>query len=155
MPDAHGFGETLSTYTGHAAHHFDLLVVACFYAGKDQVGRVDNPAPGCAHGVGAVPPAEDAFVGAGEGGCGFHALVGSDAVEGEFITGASATESGFGPAANFDARVRADNGVALLCERIVGRRVLGDHFFDSCWWRGSSFLGVSCEIYLQRFRGIN
>ena len=78
------------------------------------------PAPGCADGVGAVAPAEDAFVAAGEGWRGFHAEVGFDAVETVFVAGSAAAEGGFRPAADFDAGVGADYCVALFCEGGMG-----------------------------------
>jgi hypothetical protein len=92
------------------------LVVAGFDASEDHLGRVDDPAPGGPDGVCAVAPTKDAFVGTGKRGCSFHALVGRDAVEGIFVAGSSAAECGFGPAADFHARVRAYYGVALFGE---------------------------------------
>lgn len=155
MPNFHCFGETLCSYTRDASHHFDLLIMAGFYAGEDQVWRIDDPAPGCADGVGAVAPAEDAFVGAGEGGCGFHALVRGDAIERVFVAGASATECRFGPAADLDTRMGADYRVTLLGESGIGGRIFRNHFFGCCGWCGRSFLGVGCKIYFWRFGGID
>ena len=66
MADPHGFCETLCAHAGYAAHHLDLLVVAGLDSFEDQVGRVDDPAPSRANGVGPMTPAEDALVGAGE-----------------------------------------------------------------------------------------
>ena len=81
VSDFHGFLEAFGADAGDASHHFDFFVVAFFGALEDHLGRVDLPAPCGAYGVGAVTPAEDAFVAAGEGRSGFHAEVGFDAVE--------------------------------------------------------------------------
>ncbi len=119
--DLHRFGEALGAHAGHALHHLDFLVVAFFDAVEDQVWWVDLPAPGGADGVGAVAPAEDAFVAAAEGWCRLHAEVRFDAVEGEFVTGSSTPQGGFRPPTDFDARVGADYRVALLCQSGVCR----------------------------------
>lgn len=127
MPHVHRFVEAFRPHTGHAPHHFDFPVVALQRAGKNHFRRVDLPAPCRRYRVRAVSPAEDAFVGAGEGGRGFHAEVGGDVVEGVFVAGAAAAEGGFGPPADLDARVAADDGVALFCEGGVGGGGPGDH----------------------------
>ena len=52
----------------------------------EELRRVVLPLEGAGDGVGVVAPAEDALVGAGKGGRGFHALVRIDAVEGDLVT---------------------------------------------------------------------
>jgi hypothetical protein len=103
VSDSHCFGEEEGEDLWDAFHHFDILVVACFCAGEDQIRGVGGAAPGCAYGIGAVAPAEDAFVAAREGGCGFHAEMGLDAVEGVFVAGSAAAEGGFGLAVDLNA----------------------------------------------------
>ena len=121
VPDARaGFDEARGPHAGDAAHHADLLVVRGFDARKDEGGRVRHPAPGGADRVRAMAPTEDAFVGAAEGRGAFHAEVGCDAVEGVFVAGAATAQRGFGPAADPDAAVRADDGVALFGQGGVG-----------------------------------
>ena len=130
MADAHRLLEALRPYTGDAAHHLDLAQVLPLGALEDEVGRVDLPAPGGGDRVGAVAPAEDTFVGAGEGrGC-LHAEVRGDAVEGVLVAGAAAAEGGFGPPADLDAGVGADDAIALFCEGSMSGRGYRNHLLE-------------------------
>ena len=81
MPYSHRFCKPFGSYTRDASHHLNLLVVACFDTLEDHIRRVNDPAPRCANWIGTVSPAENAFVGAGERWCSFHALVRGDAIE--------------------------------------------------------------------------
>lgn len=45
-----------------------------------------------------VPPAEDTLVGTCETGCGLHAPMALNAIEGVFVTASPPTEHGLGPA---------------------------------------------------------
>lgn len=58
------------------------------------------------------------------------------AVKGEFVAGSTAAEGGFCPATDFDARVGADDGIALFCEGRVGRGGAADHRFGEVVFRG-------------------
>lgn len=78
-----------------------------------------------------MAPAEDAFVAAGKGGSGLHAEMGFDAVEGVFVAGATAAKGGFGPSADLDAGMGANDCVALLGQGGVGGEVLGTISFKA------------------------
>lgn len=142
VTDGEGFCETFGADSGDSLEHFDFAVMAFDDAAEDDFGAVDLPAPGGANGVGAVAPAEDALVGAGERGGGFHTQVGPDAVETVLVAGTAAAEGGFGPAADFDSRVGTDNGVALFRESRVGDGISGNHLLAEV---GLAFAGFESE----------
>lgn len=87
VPDCEGVLEAVGADAGDTAEGFDFLGVRGFCLGEDEGWGVGGPAPGGADGVGAMAPAEDALVGAGEGRGGFHAEVRGDAVEGVLVAG--------------------------------------------------------------------
>ena len=146
MPDAHRLLEALSPHTGNASHHFDLAKVLLLGTLENEIRGVDFPAPGRSDRVSTVAPAEDALVGTGEGWRRFHAEMRGYAVEGVLVAGATATESRLGPPTDLDARVGANDAVALLCKGSIGRRGDGDHFFERRRLSGRGSARGGCEV---------
>jgi len=72
-----------------------------------------------------------------------------NAVKGEFVTGSTTTESGFCPATDFDARVGADDGVALFCEGRMGCGSCADHGFweEVFLWGGGVTFCYGADIF--------
>lgn len=77
-----------------------------------------------------MSPAEDALIATGERGGGLHAEMRFNAIKGVFVAGAAAAEGGFGPAADLDTGVGADDCIALFCQGGVGGGGFGDHFLE-------------------------
>src|SRR2546421_4082130 len=62
MSDRHRFFKSLSSYSRHASHHFDLLVMSLFRAFKYHLWLIYLPTPCCGYWICAMSPAEDALV---------------------------------------------------------------------------------------------
>mmetsp|Transcript_30162 Transcript_30162/g.51347 ORF Transcript_30162/g.51347 Transcript_30162/m.51347 type:complete len:380 (-) Transcript_30162:277-1416(-) len=91
-PSIHLYPRYTPRFLNHTHVRIDRLL-------HDHVGFVRLPSPFPPHGILVMTPTEHAFVGAGQGGGGFHALVGGDAVMGVFVTSAAAAELVLCPAA--------------------------------------------------------
>lgn len=68
-----------------------------------------------------------------------------NAVKGEFVTGSTTTEGRFRPSTDFDARVGADDGVALFCESRVGGGGGADHRFGDMVARDGGGGATFCD----------
>mmetsp|Transcript_12362 Transcript_12362/g.22377 ORF Transcript_12362/g.22377 Transcript_12362/m.22377 type:complete len:402 (-) Transcript_12362:23-1228(-) len=107
---------SIHLYSGYSPRLLDQIHMSIHRRLHDHLRIVRLPPPFPPHGILVMTPAEDALVRARQGGGGFHALVGGDAVVRVFVASSAAAELVFGPAAEFDGGVGADELVPFLLE---------------------------------------
>ena len=99
MPHPMGFFPSIELYPRYSSRLLNHTHVRLNGLSDNHFGIVRLPSPFSSHGIFMMSPAKDAFVGACQGGRGFHALIRSDAVVGVFVAAASSAELMFGPSA--------------------------------------------------------